>query len=81
MAEMYVKLHKWADQLENTLTEWAMQTVEEHYGVDDTDHLTQEQWDELRLWVDTKYDTSYDWVLIGFNNVLNAWENANNEYD
>lgn len=76
-----VKLHKWADNIEHTLTEWAMDAVQEHYGVDDTDNLTEEQWQELRDWVDINYDTSYDWILIGFNNILNAWENANYDDD
>jgi len=75
------KLHKWADNIEHTLTEWAMETVQEHYEVDDTDNLTEEQWQELRDWVDLKYDTPYDWVVIGFNNILNAWENAKYEHD
>ena len=46
------KLHKWVDNIENTLTEWAMEEVQEHYGVDDTDDLTEEQWQELRDWDD-----------------------------
>ena len=75
------KLHKWVDNIENTLTEWAMEEVQEHYSVDDTDDLTEEQWQELRDWVDNKYDTSYDWIVIGFNNILLAWENANYEHD
>jgi len=75
------KLHKWADNIEHTLTEWAMDAVQEHYGVDDTDDLTEEQWQELRDWVDNMYDTSYDWILIGFNNILNAWENENYDDD
>jgi hypothetical protein len=75
------KLHKWADNIEHTLTEWAMDAVQEHYGVDGTDDLTEEQWQELRDWVDNKYDTPYDWILIGFNNILNAWENANYDDD
>ena len=75
------KLHKWADNIEHTLTEWAMDAVQEHYGVDDTDDLTEEQWQELRDWVGNKYDTPYDWILIGFNNILNAWENANYDND
>ena len=75
------KLHKWADNIEHTLTEWAIDAVQEHYGVDDTDDLTEEQWEELRDWVDNKYDTPSDWILIGFNNILNAWESANYEHD
>lgn len=84
------KLHKWADNIEHTLTEWAMDAVQEHYGVDDTDDLTEEQWQELRDWVDSNYDTPYrfqtirspyDWILIGFNNILNARENANYDDD
>jgi hypothetical protein len=75
------KLHKWADNIEHTLTEWAMDAVQEHYGVDDTDDLTEEQWQELRDWVDNKHDTPYDWIMIGFNNILNAWENENYDDD
>lgn len=75
------KLHKWADNIEDILTGWAMDAVQEHYGVDDTDDLTEEQWQELRDWVDYKYDTPYDWIMIGFNNILNAWENENYDND
>lgn len=75
------KLGKWAENIEHTLTEWAMTAVEEHYDVDDTDDLTEEQWQELRDWVDNKYDTPYDWIMIGFNNILNAWENVNYDND
>lgn len=76
-----VKLHKWADNIEHTLTDWAMGTVQEWFGIDDTDEMTEEQFDALQNYVDEHYDTPYDWVLMGFQNVLNAWENANYDND
>lgn len=74
------KIHKWADNIENILTEWAMDTVQEHYGVDDTDNLTEEQWQEIRDWVDNMYDAPLN-TALGFNNILNAWESANYDDD
>jgi hypothetical protein len=74
------KIHKWADNIENQLTEWAVETVEEHFGVDDTDTLTEEQINEVREYVDESDDTWYSWVTIGFRNIVNSWDN-NNEHD
>jgi hypothetical protein len=63
------------------LTEWAMETVQEWFGIDDTDEMTEEQVTALQNYVDENCDTSYDWVLMGFQNVLNAWENVNYDDD
>ena len=79
-SEFYVKLHKWADNIENTLTEWAHESVEEHYGVDDILDLNQSQIQELRDWVELNSESGYNYITIGFTNIINYWE-SENEHD
>ena len=74
------KIHKWAENIENTLTEWAAAQIEEHYGVD-TEELNEDQIAEIQEFVDEAEDTWYDWVCSGFRNIINHWENENYEYD
>ena len=71
------KIHKWADNIENILTEWSIETVQEHFGVDDTDQLTPEQINEVRDYVDESDDKWYNWVTLGFRNVVNSWDIEN----
>lgn len=75
------KIHKWAENIENTLTEWAHEQIQEHYGIDEMEELTEEQIGEIQEFVDNAEDTWYDWVCIGFRNVISWWENENYEYD
>lgn len=79
-SEFYVKLHKWADNIENILTEWSHESVEEHYGVDDIEDLNESQIQELRDWVELNSESGYDYVTIGFTNIINYWE-SENEHD
>lgn len=81
VSELYVKLHKWADNIENTLTEWAMETVQEWFEVEDTDMMTEDQYNSLVEYVDENSESSYDWVLIGFRNIISSWENNNYDND
>jgi hypothetical protein len=74
------KIHKWAENIENTLTEWAEEQIQEHYGVDEMSELTEDQINEIQEFVDNAEDMWYDWVCIGFRNVINWWE-TENEYD
>ena len=81
MTELYVKLHKWADNMESILTGWAMETVHDWFDVEDTDNMTEDQYNKLVEYVDENSDSSYDWVLIGFRNIISAWENNNYDND
>lgn len=81
MTELYVKLHKWADNIESILTGWAMETVHDWFGIEDTDMMTEDQYNKLVEYVDENSDTSYDWVLIGFRNIISAWENNRDDND
>ena len=69
------KIHKWADNIENTLTEWAEESISEHYGIDHMEDLTEDQISEIQAFVDNAEDSWYDWVCIGFRNVISWWEN------
>jgi len=73
------KAHKMLDWIENEVTEWAYGLVTEHFGVDSPEELTREQIDEvIEQWEEL---VEYDGMLgLGFRNVINTWENENEEY-
>lgn len=72
------KIHKWAENAERILTEWAEDEIREFYSIDDMEELTEDQINEIREFVEESW---YDWVCIGFRNVINWWENENYDYD
>ena len=72
------KAHKMADWIENHVTEWASILVTEHFDCD-VEELTREQIQEVA----DQYDELYDYdptIALGFRNVINSWENENEEY-
>lgn len=71
------KIHKWAENIENILTEWAEDEIREFYYIEYMDELTEDQINEIQEFVDNAEDTWYDWVCIGLRNVINWWENGN----
>jgi len=73
------KAHKMLDWIENEVTEWAYGLVTYHFGVDSPEELTREQIDEvIEQWEEL---VEYDGMLgLGFRNVINTWENENEEY-
>lgn len=73
------KIHKWADNIENTLTEWAEDHICDWYEIGGVSELTSDQIEEIEEFVNSASDTWYDWVCIGFRNVINYWENENYE--
>lgn len=75
------KIHKWAENIEYTLNDWAYSSVFEHFGVDEVSELTQENINEIEDWLESEDDTWYDWVLMGFRNLLSEWENENYDND
>lgn len=75
------KIHKWAENAELILTEWAEDEIREFYNIDDMKKLTEYQINEIEEFVNEAEESWYDWVLIGFRNVINWWENEKYEYD
>ena len=70
------KAHKLMDWIENEVTEWAYNQVNEHFGVDSPDELTREQIEE----VITEMENFDDWCYTGLRNVVSCWENEHDEY-
>lgn len=73
------KVGKMLDWLESQTTEWAYNLVVEHFDVDEVEQLSEEQikevidqWEEL-IDVDST-------IALGFRNVINQWESANEIY-
>ena len=73
------KASKMLDYIENQLTEWALDLVTQHFEVETVEELTREQIDEV---VAEYYDLDeWDGTLgMGFRNIINTWENENDEY-
>lgn len=72
------KAHKMQDWIENQVTEWATELVTNHFDCE-VEELTREQLDEV---ID-QYDELYEYdpvIAMGFRNVINTWENENDEY-
>jgi hypothetical protein len=75
------KASKMLDYIENQLTEWAHDLVTQHFEVETVEELTREQIDEV---VAEYYDLD-EWnakytLGMGFRNIINTWENENDEY-
>lgn len=68
-------IHKWSDNIEHTLTEWSEHHVKEWYDVDDSTELSAAQIEEIEEFLAEAEDTWYNWVCIGFRNIVNNWEN------
>ena len=83
MSELKIvhKPHKMLDWIEGECTEWANNLIKEHYEVEDTDTLSKEQIEEvIAEWEVLSEGNGYDWLAIGFRNIISAWENENDEY-
>lgn len=70
------KAHKLMDWIENEVTEWAYNQVTEHFGVESPEELSREQIEE----VIEEMENFDDWCYTGLRNVVNCWENENDEY-
>lgn len=79
-SEFYIKLHKWADNIEHTLADWAHESVEEYYKVEDIIDLTEDDIIELKEFVARNRNTGYDHILMAFTNIIDYWE-SENEHD
>jgi len=80
--KMVHRPHKMMDWLEGEVSEWAFGIVQEYFGVEDISELSEEKINEVL----TEYnllndsDMGYDWLAIGFRNVISSWENENDNY-
>jgi hypothetical protein len=73
----YIKFGKWMDNLEREFTEYAHDIILE-WGWD-PDELTEEQVDAIRVYIDTKEEEGWDFLMMGFRNVCNWAEDNFNE--
>ena len=77
MAFEWNRIHKWEENHERNITEDVEEYICEHYGIESIEELTQEQIDEIE-----KYRgelNEYSVMQIGFSNVINNWEYAQDE--
>ena len=72
------KIHKWSDQIERTLTEWAHDYVQTWYRVKSIDKLTGKQIDEIEAYLVAHDTNGWDNAMnVGFRNIVNDWESNN----
>ena len=74
--------HKMLEWLHSECTEWAFGIVQEHFGIEDPTELSEEQiqeviaeWEKL-----LEPNMGYDFLAMGFRNVIGSWENENDTY-
>ena len=72
------KAHKMLEWIENNVTEWAEELIENHFDVEIIE-LTQEQiYEVIDEWEEMM---NYDQTLaLGIRNCISIWENEHEEY-
>lgn len=78
MAFEWNRIHKWEENHERDITESVEEYICEHYGVESTEELTQEQIEEVDAWRGENLH-EYNIMQIGFSNVINNWESCQEE--
>ena len=68
------RLHKFEENIERTITEWVEEHIQEHFGVDNTDDLTEEQIDEVIKFRDEDLN-EFSPMQWGYSAVISNWEN------
>ena len=71
------RIHKWEENHERNITEDVEEYICEHYGIESIEELTQDQINELEVYRGELNE--YSVMQIGFSNVLNNWEYAQDE--
>jgi uncharacterized protein YukE len=69
-------IYKWAVNLESTLTDRAEEEIQAWFDVESTEDLTAEQIEEIESFISKHEENWYGHVLVGFQNVIDSWENA-----
>lgn len=77
MAFEWNRIHKWEENHERNITEDVEEYICEHYGIESIEELTQEQIEEVEAYRSELNE--YSVMQIGFSNVLNNWEYAQDE--
>lgn len=73
------KAHKMSESIENQVTEWALELIQNHFGVEGPEELSREQLDEvIEQWAEMlKYDKT---LASGLYNCISIWENDREEH-
>ena len=77
MAFDWNRMHKWEENHERNITEDVEEYICEYYGVESIEDLTKEQIDKIEVFRSELNE--YSIMQIGFSNVINNWENAQDE--
>jgi len=68
------KQHKLQDQIEQLAYDWAIEDVQEYYGVEEIEELNQEQIDEIFTYSES--DDCYEgYVGMVLRTICDQWEN------
>ena len=71
------RIHKWEENYERSITEDVEEYICEYYSVESIEDLTQDQIEELEVFRSELNE--YSVMQIGFSNVINNWEFAQDE--
>ena len=74
------RIHKVEDWIEREMTEAVEDYICDYYGIDDTDDMTEEQFNSVDRFRNDILN-EYSALQYGFSNVLNSWENSQWEKD
>lgn len=77
MAFEWNRMHKWEENHERNITEDVEEYICEYYGVESIEDLTKEQIDKIEVFRSELNE--YSIMQIGFSNVINIWENVQDE--
>jgi predicted AlkP superfamily pyrophosphatase or phosphodiesterase len=72
------KIYKAEEWFEQQATEWVFDYVCEFYDVEDIEDLTEEQIDEVVQYRENDL-SDYSPMQMGFSNIINQWEDAQDE--
>lgn len=72
------KIHKWSEQIERVLTEWAEDYVLSWYELREIEKLSGKQIDEIEAYLVAHDTNGWDNAInVGFRNIVNDWESNN----
>jgi hypothetical protein len=77
MAFEWNRMYKWEENHERNITEDVEEYICEYYGVESIEDLTKEQINEIEGFRGELNE--YSIMQIGFSNVINNWEHAQDE--
>jgi hypothetical protein len=77
MAFEWNRMYKWEENHERNISEDVDEYICEYYDVESIEDLTKEQIDEIEVFRSELNE--YNIMQIGFSNVINNWEHAQDE--